>query len=108
MGHGRRSGVRRGAAPWVGHNLQRFDRPVLLSGQLESTLTVANCPETYYGPLLGYWDYGCGGRILDRRGVTTAQQDGTVEEVLMEETLEFMSDERGRIPVVVTRASLGS
>lgn len=33
--------------------------------------------------------------------MTTAQQDGTVEDVLMEETLDFMSDERGRIPVVV-------
>jgi len=88
-------------APWVGHNLARFDRPVLLSGQLESTLTVANCDTTYYGPLLGYWDYACGGRILDRRGVTTAQQDGTVEDVLLEETLDYMSEQRGRIPVVM-------
>jgi hypothetical protein len=87
--------------PWVVFNLSRFDRPVLLSGQMEVTLTVANCPGAYYGTLVGYWDYSCGGRILDARGVSTSTGDGTAERVLLEETLDYMRSEAGRIPAVV-------
>ncbi|MGZ4618607.1 MAG: ArnT family glycosyltransferase [Frankiaceae bacterium] len=46
-------------APWVGYNLSRFEHPVLLTTQFDSTLMAANCDSTYSGPGLGYWDFYC-------------------------------------------------
>lgn len=88
-------------APWVVFNLGRFDRAVLLSGQMEVTLTVANCPGAYYGPLVGYWDYSCGGVILDAAGVDATTGDGDAERVLLDETLSYMRSEADRIPAVI-------
>jgi 4-amino-4-deoxy-L-arabinose transferase-like glycosyltransferase len=45
-------------APWVVHNLSRFDRPVFLSAS-DHTLLAGNCQEVYEGPLIGYWTVGC-------------------------------------------------
>lgn len=42
-------------APWVGHNLTRFEEPVYLSTGLGSVLAVANCDATYEGRLIGQW-----------------------------------------------------
>jgi peptidoglycan/LPS O-acetylase OafA/YrhL/4-amino-4-deoxy-L-arabinose transferase-like glycosyltransferase len=42
-------------APWVAHNLARFEHPVTLSSQFEQTLVAANCEEVYYGPNTGFW-----------------------------------------------------
>ncbi len=46
-------------APWIGFNLARFDKPVLLSYGAAGVLPQANCDETYSGPLLGYWSPRC-------------------------------------------------
>jgi 4-amino-4-deoxy-L-arabinose transferase-like glycosyltransferase len=46
-------------APWVLHNLTRFERPVLLSTGLEITMAVSNCDETYRGELRGFWYMPC-------------------------------------------------
>jgi 4-amino-4-deoxy-L-arabinose transferase-like glycosyltransferase len=43
-------------APWLVHNLLRFEEPVLLSFGAGGVLPQANCDVTYDGPLLGYWD----------------------------------------------------
>lgn len=55
-------------APWVGHNLTRFDRPVLLSTGLGSVLAVANCDTTYAGRYLGMWSIACA-RDLDHEHI---------------------------------------
>jgi 4-amino-4-deoxy-L-arabinose transferase-like glycosyltransferase len=46
-------------APWVGYNLARFQRPVLISNGLGVTLDSANCASVYSGPSEGYWSLLC-------------------------------------------------
>jgi 4-amino-4-deoxy-L-arabinose transferase-like glycosyltransferase len=45
--------------PWVGYNMSRFDRPVLISSGLGVTLASANCAATYSGLFEGYWSFPC-------------------------------------------------
>ncbi len=46
-------------APWIGYNLSRFEKPVFISSGLGVTLASANCPATYSGRFIGYWQYDC-------------------------------------------------
>ena len=46
-------------APWVIRNYETFTPHVFLSSNDGKTLAGANCPTTYQGPLIGYWDYSC-------------------------------------------------
>ena len=46
-------------APWVGFNLARFERPVLLTTNDGTTLLGANCGDVYHGPNLGGWSLAC-------------------------------------------------
>jgi hypothetical protein len=46
-------------APWVGFNLARFERPVLLTTNDGTTLLGANCDDVYHGPNLGGWSLAC-------------------------------------------------
>ena len=43
--------------PWVGYNLVRFEKPVLLSNGLGATLLGGACDAAFYGPDIGYWAY---------------------------------------------------
>ncbi len=53
-------------APWSLYNESRFHRTVLVSNDLGSTLVGANCPQSYYGPLLGYDGTTCFLPVLAR------------------------------------------
>jgi 4-amino-4-deoxy-L-arabinose transferase-like glycosyltransferase len=46
-------------APWVGFNLARFERPVLLTTNDGTTLLGANCDAVYHGTDLGGWSIFC-------------------------------------------------
>jgi peptidoglycan/LPS O-acetylase OafA/YrhL/4-amino-4-deoxy-L-arabinose transferase-like glycosyltransferase len=54
-------------APWTVRNLVTFDRPVLVSTNSEEVLFYANCPETYRGPLIGYWSFNCQQQVRAER-----------------------------------------
>lgn len=41
--------------PWVGYNLVRFEKPVLLSNGLGATLVGGSCDGAFYGAKIGYW-----------------------------------------------------
>jgi hypothetical protein len=41
--------------PWVGYNLSRFEKPVLLSNGFGLTLIGGSCDATFHGPRIGYW-----------------------------------------------------
>ncbi len=43
--------------PWVGYNLTRFEKPVLLSNGLGATLLGGACDAAFYGANIGYWSY---------------------------------------------------
>lgn len=40
-------------APWLGHNLTRFENPVLLTSSSGAVLSGASCDGSWYGPLTG-------------------------------------------------------
>ena len=46
-------------APWTIRNAVTFDAPVLISGNANGLWVGANCHDTYYGPLIGYWRFQC-------------------------------------------------
>jgi asparagine N-glycosylation enzyme membrane subunit Stt3 len=46
-------------APWTIRNLTTFDTPVLISNNANGLWVGANCPRTYSGPLIGYWEFRC-------------------------------------------------
>jgi 4-amino-4-deoxy-L-arabinose transferase-like glycosyltransferase len=83
--------------PWVAYNLSRFDEPVLLSAGLGITLRVANCPSTYRGELLGFWDFDC----ALREDLTGVGDQSRQDAELRRRALAFVADHRARVPVVV-------
>lgn len=104
-------------APWIGHNLYRFNQPVTLSYGLAGVLTQANCDRTYEGEYLGYWHPDCS--FLDETIGPSAQQclreparcaeiygeqfgdESDAAKLGQELGLEYISDHKGRLPVVV-------
>jgi 4-amino-4-deoxy-L-arabinose transferase-like glycosyltransferase len=46
-------------APWAVRNLVRLDAPVVLSVNGDEVIGIANCRETYYGELTGFWALRC-------------------------------------------------
>jgi hypothetical protein len=83
-------------APWVNYNVIRFERPVLLSTNGETTLLGANCDSTYYDDI-GGWDLRCLTEHPEVEGV-----DGSVRSAERRElALEYVGDHLDRLPVVV-------
>ncbi|CAB4624404.1 unannotated protein [freshwater metagenome] len=82
-------------APWVIRNLTTFEKPVTLSTGVGITLTYANCEQSYYGNLVGYWYFPC---------ITPApdEPDQSLDEVILRKRgLDYMAAHKSRIPVVV-------
>ena len=87
--------------PWVVYNVNRFERRVLLSAQLESTFAVANCDHVFYGPNVGYWSFDCGLIDLAKRGVVIPQtQDGAAERLMLNDAVSYVQDHPKRWAVV--------
>lgn len=82
-------------APWVGFNLARFERPVLLSSQLEATLAGANCDDTYHGPAVGLVTPTC------LEGIDRFADQSVIAGVLRARARSFVGDHLGRVPYVV-------
>ena len=105
-------------APWVVHNLTRFNQPVTLSYGLAGVLTQANCDRTYEGEYLGYWHPECS--FLDETIGPSARQcmrqparcaeiygeqfgdESDAAKLGQELGVEYIRDHRGRLPVVVS------
>lgn len=79
--------------PWSLWNSARFGEAVLVSINSEEVLAVANCPDTYGGPLLGYWTPNC------YRGEPTGNEAerGTF---WRERGIEYIGDHLGELPKV--------
>jgi hypothetical protein len=85
--------------PWVVFNLTRFEKPVLLSDNFGYTLLTATCDTTYYGPSIGYWDFGCAEPVYER--IDAPRNDRSVnEEVFRDEALDYIRDHKERVPAV--------
>jgi 4-amino-4-deoxy-L-arabinose transferase-like glycosyltransferase len=90
-------------APWVGFNLARFERPVLLTTNDGTTLLGANCPTTYWGDTIGGWTIECvvadpAFRPDEEPSVRSVRQRGMA--------VDFVTQHLGSVPKVVA-ARLG-
>ena len=89
-------------APWVAHNLTRFEHPVLVSAGFEVTLSSATCDETYRGPYTGYWNMQCALDVLREHDLTFANSDQSERsQAWREESLDYIGDNLDRVPYVV-------
>jgi 4-amino-4-deoxy-L-arabinose transferase-like glycosyltransferase len=79
--------------PWVGFNLARFDRPVLISTNDGLALIGANCDPTYYGSGIGTDDIRC---RLTRPG-----DQSVVDAANRSAAFHYLRDHAQRWPVVV-------
>ena len=81
-------------APWVVHNLSRFEEPVLLSHGDGDVLSGANCDATYGGELFGFWDGTCG--LLDEH-----HEPSIAARLRRERALTYISEHFDRLPAVM-------
>jgi 4-amino-4-deoxy-L-arabinose transferase-like glycosyltransferase len=82
-------------SPWVIRNWSVFDRP-LMSNQSSETIAGANCPTTYHGIGLGFWDVRC----LKPPGSST-QNEAERAAAWKTTGLDYARDNAGRVPVVL-------
>ncbi|MGH9031299.1 MAG: glycosyltransferase family 39 protein [Acidimicrobiia bacterium] len=87
-------------APWVVFNISRFDRPIYLSSQFETTLAVSNCDDTYYGEGIGYWSLVCAVPTALQAREDGLDQSGEADR-LREVALDYISSHKQRLPVVI-------
>ena len=84
-------------APWVAFNLERFERPVILTTNDGTTIRGANCDRTYEGRALGSWAVEC--LVIDP---DVAGMEGSLRGARWRsDGIEYARDHAGRIPVVV-------
>ncbi len=82
-------------APWVGWNLARFERPTFVSTNDGVTLVGANCPTTYHGNGLGFWDIHC---ALDH---PAPGDQSEVSAAWRDRGLDYIGDNLDRLPTVM-------
>ncbi|MEA2428123.1 MAG: hypothetical protein QOF37_1751, partial [Thermoleophilaceae bacterium] len=87
-------------APWAIRNVVDLGRPVLISTNDGTLLAGANCPLTYHGQDLGFWNIEC--ISTKDPGRTETEQ----EAVWRREGLRYAGHHAGRLPVVLA-ARLG-
>ena len=82
---------------WVGPNLVRFDRPVVLTTNEGPTLLGANCADSYSGSGTGGWSLFC---VLDAGGLPG--EDSSVRSDRQRRmAARYAVDHVGRVPMVV-------
>jgi hypothetical protein len=80
--------------PWVVRNLDAFGSPILSTNDGVTTLW-SNCPLTYSGPHLGYFDAGCKSTspLTGNEAHQAAQ--------MRRQGVRYAEDHAGRVPIVV-------
>jgi 4-amino-4-deoxy-L-arabinose transferase-like glycosyltransferase len=84
-------------APWVGFNLLRFDRPVLLTNSLGSVVAESTCESTYYGEFIGY-QANCHPDFPLPAAFDGAEDER--EAVLLDQADDYVADNVSRLPLV--------
>jgi len=83
-------------APWLIRNVEIFHPPVLLSSNLDSVLSGANCGPAYNGPMLGLWDFNC--TDFSRRAVLG---EARYSRQIGDRALHYAADHARRVPLVM-------
>ena len=81
--------------PWVGYNLARFQRPVLISTNFDLNLLGSSCPEVMHGPRIGTLGFCTFNRI------PTGADQSLVASKMRKEAFTVIRDNLGRYPEVV-------
>jgi 4-amino-4-deoxy-L-arabinose transferase-like glycosyltransferase len=81
-------------APWSIRNALTFDAPVLISANADGVWAGANCERTYYGPIVGSWDFPCYGR-------RPAGDEAEQSRAYRRRGMRYMRDHLSRVPVVL-------
>jgi peptidoglycan/LPS O-acetylase OafA/YrhL len=84
-------------APWLIRNQLAFDQPVALSTGLGVTMAYANCDQTYYGDLTGFWWFACKGDV----DLSADVDQATVDARMRRQALDYIREHESRLPVVL-------
>jgi 4-amino-4-deoxy-L-arabinose transferase-like glycosyltransferase len=82
-------------APWVGYNLSRFDRPILISDTDGGVIAGSNCAATYSGTFFGFWDGRC------HASAHKGDDASVVADRSRREGLHYAQRHAGRLPLVI-------
>ena len=85
-------------APWTIYNLDRFERPIILSAGSGNAMLSGACDSTFSGELLGGYDANC---VFDFPPFWQATDRSLSDEVLRDEAIRYTGDHLDRLPVVV-------
>lgn len=88
-------------APWCIYNLTRFERPVLLSTGLETTVDSASCDDTFYGPFTGYWSRRCVDQAREKAGLPVDADRSVIAKAYGDDARRYIRDNLSRVPAVV-------
>jgi 4-amino-4-deoxy-L-arabinose transferase-like glycosyltransferase len=81
-------------APWSIRNATTFSSPVLISTNGEGVWVGANCHQTYYGPIIGLWDFPCYGR-------TPPGDEAQQSREYRRRGMRYLRDHASRVPLVL-------
>ena len=85
--------------PWLAYNMTRFENPVLVSTGAGQSLVVANCPLTYDGEYLGYWNVACllPPYLEDQGDIDNSELDPKLQSIAK----DYMFDNLDKVPKVM-------
>jgi 4-amino-4-deoxy-L-arabinose transferase-like glycosyltransferase len=81
--------------PWTIYNLQRFEKPVLISTAEETTLGGANCDPVYSGAAIGAWTDACFNDITSR-----PIEESVAAGEIRSRALHYVEHHKARLPLV--------
>jgi len=88
-------------SPWVGFNAGRFQRTVLLTNNLGTTLAGADCKAGfYYGPLIGYDALLCNA-AADKIAGATSNDEAVRSDIERSIALHYVGEHLSRVPLVL-------
>lgn len=93
-------------APWMFRSLTIFERPVVLASNSDEVLYYANCPDAYYGELLGSWSFSCQARHRETHPGEEPIEESIRVKYWRDLGVEYAVDHKDRWPVVAA-ARLG-
>jgi hypothetical protein len=87
--------------PWLWRNYTSFHPPVLVSTAADKAIAGANCHSTYYGSLIGYWDYYCLGY-----NDLALNNEARYGQALSDEGRHYVATHLSRVPLVLAVRAL--
>ncbi|MEA2468525.1 MAG: hypothetical protein QOJ57_2651, partial [Thermoleophilaceae bacterium] len=90
--------------PWSVRNTLEFDQPTLITTGDGSVIAGANLPQTYYGRLLGDWDFV--GLYQTPAGRNPARNEAVQSDRWRSEGIDYARDHASRLPVVLGARAL--